>query len=523
MEANFFRFLAEELTTALIGHRIEKVHSPADGVLILTLYGQGRKFHLVFRPAKTAGLLFVSDHRAPNPAEAPARVMWLRKRLTGRHLLAARADWPNLRLALALSPRDLAAAGNWLVLDLREDLVLAEDFPTPQVPAWPTLARMLDDAEVWREFPQATPPLRKHLSALAQTDPGKAARLLDTLASGHAEGFFLSPQAASPVVWPPLGKATGAPEGGTSQRFNTAMEAARAVGERALFAHLNKLEAREDVDKAASARKRLTRQLALLDRDEKRHRALADLARPAEALQIALSTLRQTPRAEHIVLDHPEHGPQQVPLDPRLTPAENMVRLFKMAAKGRRGLEHVTRRRADLLAGVGPLALPARTANGSAAQRQEVLTLPKRYQGLAVALFRTSDGFLVLRGKSSQANHAILSRAASPHDYWLHVAGGPSSHVILRRDYPDQPVPEQSLIEAATLCALKSYRKDDAKAEVLLASVKDVRKVKGAAIGSVAVDEVERTLLVSLDPELEERLRVAAPQAPGIASARRKA
>jgi len=146
------------------------------------------------------------------------------------------------------------------------------------------------------------------------------------------------------------------------------------------------------------------------------------------------------------------------------------------------------------------------------------LLLPKRYQGLAVSCFRTTDGFLVLRGKSSQANHDMLSRAAGPHDYRLHAAGGPSAHVILRRDYPDQPVPEQSLLEAAGLCALKSWRKDDAKAEVLLALVKDVRKVKGAAIGSVAVDQVERTLLVALDPGLEERLALS----PGTAGENEK-
>jgi hypothetical protein len=207
-----------------------------------------------------------------------------------------------------------------------------------------------------------------------------------------------------------------------------------------------------------------------------------------------------------------------VPLDPRLSPAENMARLFRLAAKGRRGLEHCERRRAQLLAGVGPELLPAREAKaGNAPDKAKTapalpFVLPKRYQGLAVSMFRTSDGFMVLRGKSSQANHDMLSKAASPHDYWLHAAGGPSAHVILRRDYPDQPVPERSLIEAATLCALKSYRKDDAKAEVLLARVKDVRKVKGAAIGSVAVDEVERTLLVALDPELEQRLAAAPPQ-----------
>jgi hypothetical protein len=533
MEANFFRFLAGELTAALIGQRIEKVHGPAVGVLILTLYGQGRKSNLVFRPAKQAGLLFVTNERPQNPLSATARVMWLRKRLTGRRLLSARADWPQLRLAFALSPRDVSDAGGWLVLDLREDLFLAEDFPLQPEPRWPELPRLLDDAEVWREFPQATPPLRKHLTALARTAPDQAALLLARLAgksqsqpdgqsdrqsSGQSSGFYLH-RSDPPLAWPPL---SGTQD---STRFASAMEAARFYGERALFAHLGQIEAREGLDQAASARKRLARQLALLDKDETRHRTLAELAIPAEALQVALSTLRETPKSPSITLEHPEHGPQQVPINPRLTPAENMARLFQQASKGRRGLEHVARRRAQLLAGVGPEVLPAHAKEGAHPEKERPffqgvggsaaaalptpIALPKRYQGLAVAMFRTTDGFLVLRGKSSQANHDMLSRAASPHDYWLHVSGGPSAHVILRRDYPDQNVPEQSLIEAATLCALKSYRKDDAKAEVLVARVKDVRKVKGAAIGSVAVDEVERTLLVPLDAGLEEKLRVA--------------
>jgi len=510
MEANFFRSLAGELSTALTGQRIEKVHGPADGVLIISLFGQGRKTNLIFRPAKSAGLLFVSAQRPQNPFSASARVMWLRKRLTGRRFLEARLDWPNLRLAFALSPRDVPCAGQWLVFDLREDLALAEDFPLPPEPSWPDLPRFLDDAEVWREFPQATPPLRKQLAALAQSDPAQAQRLLAKLSAGQPDGFFL-PQSGPPLAW------KAAADSQACQSFESAMEAARAYGERALFAHLGKLEAREELDQAASARKRLSRQLALLDKDEARHRALAALAIPAEALQIALSGLRAAPKAENILLDHPEHGPQQVPLDPRLNLVENMAHLFRQAAKGRRGLEHVARRRAQLLAGVGPEVLPARNAE-TASQRPaapaEPIALPKRYQGLTVAMFRTTDGFLVLRGKSSQANHDMLSRAASPHDYWLHAAGGPSAHVILRRDYPDQSVPEQSLIEAATLCALKSYRKDDAKAEVLLARVKDVRKVKGAAIGSVAVDEVERMLLVTLDASLEEKLHVTEAASP---------
>ena len=506
MEANFFRFLAGEMATLLATMRVEKVHGPAEGVTVLTLHGPGRKLQLLFRPAKSAGLLFVSDKRPANPFTAPARVMWLRKRLTGRKLLEPRIDWPNLRLGFSLSPRDIPQAGNWMVFDLRAELTLDEDFPSAQEPTWPSLARVLDDAEVWREHPQATPPLRKHLCALAKADPLQAQRLLGRLAAGLCDGFFIHGD-APPLVWneaPPH-----SPQASTQHR--SALEAARTHGERVLFSQLARSEEAEAQDHASQARKRLKRQLALLDKDEKRHAALAALALPAEALQVSLSALKHSPGQASMVLEHPELGPLEIPLDPRLGPVENMARLFQQAARGRRGLEHVARRRELLLAGQGPELLPARERRQELApptKAETPLLLPKRYQGLAVACFRTSDGFLVLRGKSSQANHDLLSKAASPHDYWLHAAGGPSAHVILRRDYPEQPVPEQSLLEAAGLCALKSWRKDDSKAEVMLARVKDVRKVKGAAIGSVAVDEMERMLLVGLDASLEERLAV---------------
>lgn len=498
MEANFFRSLAHELAAELSGRRIEKIHGPAEGVLTLTLHGHGRTAHLIFRPARTAGLLFASAERPANPAAPPAFVMWLRKRLTGRRLLESRCDWANLRLAFGLTPRDLPQAGAWLVLDLREGLSLADDFPAPPEPDWPPLSSVLDDAEIWRAHPQLTPRLRRQLATLSAGDPAAAEALLARLRAGNAKSFYLPPN-GEPLAW----------EVPDSQRFASALEAARVHGERTLFPQLSLAENREALDAAAQAAKRRQRQLALLDADAARHKTLADLALPAEALQVALSTLRATPQTASITLEHPEHGPVSVPLDPRLSPAENMARLFAQAAKGRRGLAHVARRRAELGADALPHPDPTGRPDNRTGKRPPAPALaPKRFQGLAVALFRTTDGFLVLRGKSSQANHDMLSRAASPFDLWLHAAGGPSAHVILKRDYPDQPVPEQSLMEAATLCALKSWRRDDARAEVLVARVRDVRKVKGAAIGSVTVDQVERTLVVALDPALEERLAV---------------
>lgn len=528
MEASFFRCLARELGAALCGRRIEKIHGPAEGVLVLTFTPQGPgsgKITLIFRPAKSAGLLFASPERPANPAQAPARVMWLRKRAQGRRLLSFRVDWPNLRLGFELNPRDVPSAGRWLVFDLREGLTLPEDFPAPpearEEPSWPPLERILAEPEIWREFPQLTPLLRRRLAVLSADDaddagnPGAAQALLERLARGECSEFFLPPAGAG-AERPPLAWDESLP--GT-ERFATAGEVATAHGLRTLFPQLAAAEQRPDLDQAQAARKRLRRRLRQLDEDEARLAGLAGLSTAAEALQAALSGLTETPKTGSITLEHPTKGPVEVPLNPRLSPSENMAFLFKQAAKGRRGLEHARRRRADVreeLASAPVAPVPGKVsgkAPGSSGDSDATL-LPRRYQGLAVALFRTSDGLLAVRGKSQQANHDILSRAASPFDYWLHVAGGPSAHVILRRDHPDQEVPEQSLVEAAVLCALKSYRKDDAKADVLLARVKDVRKVKGAAIGSVAVDEVERVLRVDLDPGLEARLAVALAEAP---------
>ncbi len=151
--------------------------------------------------------------------------------------------------------------------------------------------------------------------------------------------------------------------------------------------------------------------------------------------------------------------------------------------------------------GAEPVATPVQA-------RPSARGLPTRLRGLAVTAFRTSDGFAAYRGKNAKANHELLSRAASPHDLWFHAAGGPGAHVILKLDYPDQEPPERSLEQAAALAGLRSHYAGSDRAEVLCARVRDVRKVKGAALGSVRVDQVRQTLAVDLDPGLETRLAV---------------
>ncbi|MGE4293419.1 MAG: NFACT RNA binding domain-containing protein [Desulfovibrio sp.] len=522
MEANFFRHLAAEAGDLLAGRRIEKIHAPTENVWTLRLDGKESARHLLFRPAKIAGLLFFSAQKPANPFTAPARVMWLRKRLGGRRIVGWRADWPTLRLALELAPTTRENAGRYLILDLREGLCVRDELDPNfgREPDWPALDDILsgdqndalNNREIWRAFPQISPPLRKRLASLDLED---TCELYFRVARGERPARFHAPEEADgpgmPLVWASSGR---------NISFASALEAAAAWGERTLFPDLEEQAERPELIQLKRQRKRVTRTLEKLDQEKARLDALLALRHQGETLQANLyrltaydGELHRLP--ERLTLDHPALGPLEIELDPYLSPAQNMERLFRLSDKARRGFEHLARRRnelgkelARLEAGGAPAPGP-RSSHKKGANQSGMNTpspLPKRWQGLAVSLFTTEDGFTLVRGKNKKANHEMLSRAASPFDYWFHAHDGPSSHVILKRDHPAQEVPERSLLQAAALCAVKSAFKGDGRVEIIYALVKDVRKVKGWDLGRVAVDQVQGTLAVQPDASLEERL-----------------
>jgi predicted ribosome quality control (RQC) complex YloA/Tae2 family protein len=502
MEANFFRFLAAELGTLLSGRRIDKIFNPAPGVWTLAIQNKGTPLFMLFRPAKSAGHLFVSTTKPVNPQQVPAMAMWFRKRLRNRKILGWHVDWPSLRLALELTPRDTPPCGGYLILDCRTGMTLTDSLEESfgQEPEWPALEDVLEDPDIWREHPHISPPLRAALSSLPFDE---AHRFYFTVASGTGKAFYLAKK--NKIPQPPL-----AWEIGDAETFTSALDAANAYGERTLFPLMEMEEERPENTRLKRARKRIRRNMARLDEEQERLEGLAREKIRGEALQAALYRLKEAEGLESVEVDHPEHGPMTVPLNPHLTVTENMEKYFRLAAKAQRGFPHIERRRAELRREMEDLEAGRMDDPGPASKRAPTddgpPPLPKRYKGLAISLFRSSDGFTIIRGKNKQANHDILGKAASPFDYWFHVADGPSSHIILKRDHPGQEVPETTLAEAAILCGLKSFRKDDGKADVMYALVKDVRKVKGFAPGQVMVDKKLGTLRVDLDPALEKKL-----------------
>ncbi len=509
MEANFFRFLCPRAGQVLAGARIDKVFFPAPGLWTLSLSGLRRedfpasgKAPKYFLGGRASGrfLFFFSETKPENPFTPDAVAMWLRKRLRGRRVLGAVCDWPTRRLALSLSPGEFS----FLLIDPLQGLKLVDALPEgfgAEI-KWPSFEEAASSDEIWKRYPQATPALRRVLGALA---PASGRRLLERLTRGDETEFFLyAPEKGTRELLPfELPGSLGAKS--LAGTFDDPLHAAAAFGEPLLFAAAGAAERKEAVAGDKRRAKRAKRRAVKLDEDERRMRRFVEEGGFGRAIAANLHALNS--KAKAAALDLPDAGGQilHIPLDPSRTILENMERFFARAAKGKRGLAHVERLRREPMPAPGPGR--SRKAQGGTPDAPDA-AIPKKYQGEAVNLYRTSDGFLAVRGKNAKANDRLLTRLAGPDDLWFHVEGGPGAHVILRRDHPGQEAPRRSLEEAAALAALSSYRSGSGRADVIMAHVRDVRKFKGAASGQVAVDKVERTLRVALDPELEARLKL---------------
>lgn len=526
MEAVFFRCLLPGLARVLTGARCRRIAFPGPGLFSLGLSGAAAPEatgspapkYLHGRTGPGRFLLFVSDHKPLYPAEPPAAAMWLRKRLEGRRILGVLGHWPRRRAALCLS----AGEGRFLVVDAKAGLSLADALPADfgAEPDWPDLDRVLRDPEVWRDHPQISPGLRR---AVAAVPPGEAASLYEAIKEGRPDGFFVAMpvQASAAPAGLPLdvfcGPMPGLEPAVALTPFPDPLSAAAAFCGPHFFAAAGGDQAAKDAAERRDRARRAARALAHLDTDRARLAAMVEGGVFAEAVAASLHRLDARAKVPSLTVEHPERGTMTRPLDPALTIVENMTRLFERAAKGRRGLAVVAARRAALSAGGAapdagrPAGRPPCPGPGRPGQspRDGGPRAAGTFRGLPAHVYATSDGFTVLRGKNARANEELLRKAASPFDYWFHVADGPGSHVILRRDHPGREVPRQSLIEAATLAALASWRARDAKAEVLMALVKDVRRGKGFAPGQVRVDDIVETLAVALDATLENRLRQA--------------
>lgn len=114
------------------------------------------------------------------------------------------------------------------------------------------------------------------------------------------------------------------------------------------------------------------------------------------------------------------------------------------------------------------------------------------------------EGFTILVGKGARENDELTFRVAEPNDWWMHAAGCPGSHVVIRNPDRLPTLPRTVLERAAELAAHYSKaREARGKVEIHLCRASDVRKPRGLPPGKVEIRRWDTLRVYPRAPEEE--------------------
>lgn len=547
MDIFLIEAVVAELRQRLTGARLDKVHQPGAATLILRFWTGRAEERLLLSAAPGEGRLHLTGTSPPNPPHPPRFCQLLRARLSRlleiRQLPQERiveflfrgTQGENLRLVAEFTGKQtnlLLLDGEGVIIDLlqrvaagegRRELLPAHPYRAPEVRSGHLLAEGLppipgecDEPHSFRswllkEVRPMSPLIAEELAARVAGGVSPESALADFRRRWLAHDFqpMIAQLAGKPVLSAfalsalPLreGEEFASPSAAVERFYAVAQNA--AVGRRGELATLLRREL-----------KRLDKRLQNIEKESRSEEEL-DLGRRLGDLLLAnLHRLRKG-MAEVVVEDWfgDPPAPVTIRLDPRLTPQENAEQYFRGFKKGKRGAEHIMRRREETLQQRQwleelELALEeAETAPDLEALRQELREAgllrepaPPRHRAAPspqtmVRRAVSPGGLVVLWGRNSRSNDHLSRELTAADDLWFHAHGQPGSHVVLKRGTHRGEILQADLLFAAAVAAGYSRGKESPKVEVMVTEGKWVRRPKGARLGLVTVEQY-RTVMV---------------------------
>ncbi len=209
-----------------------------------------------------------------------------------------------------------------------------------------------------------------------------------------------------------------------------------------------------------------------------------------------------------------------IPLDPLLTPSENLQAYYKRYNKAKNSLQIVAEqigKAQEEIAYLDGLLVQLELATLQQAEeiREEMAEQgyvrmrgkqrqmkKKKDQRPELEQFTSSEGIAILVGKNNRQNDYLTNKLAAASDTWLHTKDIPGSHVVIR----SREFSEQTLQEAAMLAAYFSKARESSQVPVDYTLVRHVKKPSGAKPG-FCIYEQQRTLYVTPDESIVQRLK----------------
>lgn len=580
LDGAFLHCIREELLT-LVGSRIEKIHQPARDLLILCFRGKMGAVRVLCSASADAARIHVTEQSIENPPQPPMFCMLMRKHLGGGKLENVRQD--GLERILMLDFRCTNELGDSVVLTLvcemmgrcsnlillnetgriidsirrvdedisRVRLVLpGMEYSTPprdarlcfltdtpetirktlaDVPAAPlskALIRCFEGispiiAREWEFFAGRGEPLdlplndeqmERLLFVIGQSREMIAQRQCRFTTVRTKEGLLKDfafrhvAQYGSLMITTEYPSASAALDAFFSQRDHVARMRQRAND---LFRFL------------VSATERIQKRLALQREELLACDTMETDRRRGDLLSANLYRLQRGDAVAVVEDFYEEAAPTvRIPLDVRMTPAQNAQHYYKKYQKACTAKKMLTAR---IAAGEQELAyidsvfdaLTRAACESDLAQIRLELTeqgyLKENKKGakppkaLPPLTFRSSDGYEILVGRNNHQNDRLTLKTAEKADIWFHTQTVHGAHVIVltRGETP----PDRTLEEAAMLAAYHSRGRDSAQVAVDYCPAKFVKKPAGGRPGMVIYTNYQ-TAFVTPDAALCERLRV---------------
>ena len=529
--------VCRELNTVLLGGRVERVYQPEREEVILCVNRppMGARapghYNLLISANASRPLIYLAERREAGPGNPPAFCMLLRKYLVGARIESIE-QIPReriIRFGFLTSSELGLKEKRTLVFELmgkHSNIIFLDGERIVDA-----IKRVSGDISRARQtlpgMPYILPPPGKGVSPVMEEETkgaeltGKGLAYYDELAAtgGYAPTIYYDGERAADFhvfgleVYGSLRKRCFSGETAVSEMLETWYEGREAQGRLSLKANELKSALKARLGKLYLKKQRLSEELG--------EAARADFLRETGDL-ITANIWRIEKGAEKAVLEDymNEGAAREIDLDPRLTPAGNAQRYYKLYSKAKtasvikaKQLEE-TEAVIDYLEGAIFYADEAGSQQDIEALRSELteagyLRPPKRATGkpgkktgpkllrggtFAPHEYTLPSGSKLLIGRNNAENDELTLRVARGNDIWLHTKDIPGSHVILKPAGPT--LDEADLRSAAEAAAWYSKARASEGVPVDYTPARNVKKPSGARPGYVIFTQ-NRTLYVT--------------------------
>lgn len=564
----------------LTGGRIEKIQQPEKDELLISIHSAGGSYRLLISASADNGRIMLTEERKLSPVDAPAFLMLLRKHLTGAKIDAVEQPFGDRIAEFKLTNYSELRDEKHFVLicelmGRHSNIILAEYDPDDRskpysiidsirrVPPSMSSARL-----ILPKLDYAYPPSKQKMYPASMTDEAFEEILLSAFDPSRALSDAV--YGLSPAVSKRLLASVGFPEAGAHnaavrlKEFYSDLLEGRFVpcivyagespvctlpfepGENEdhrVFSSMS--EALDEFYSSRAKAESIKRRTSAYEHNIKN--AIAKLEKKTVIFNEAISSEEDNEklrlygelltanmysipsRIDKVSVPNYYTDPAEsvtIPLDPRLTAAENAQRYYVRYRKAKLAREHALKMQQEtaeelsyldellytlsccdnenelneirqelIAAGYAKDDTAGKNRGGKPASKQK-LPPSKPY------CFTSRDGIPIFVGKNNRQNDKLTMSTASPEDTWLHVKDIHGSHVVIKKG---GAIPDTTLYDAAVLAAYYSKARGSGSVPVDYTLVKYVKKPSGSKPGMVIYTH-QHTVYVKPDQEHLKKL-----------------